>query len=417
MSRLGELLGELRADGVTYAPVGEVATYVRGVTYRKSDEEVGGPTRILRANNITLSSNTLNFEEVKEVSALVRVRSDQRLQGGDILISAASGSKKHVGKAAYVSDDIDYCFGGFMAVLRVKEDLDSRFLFHVLTARAFSDYLAGALAATTINNLNAKTMCAFRTPVPPLAVQQEIARVLDEFTELESGIDHELNAEINGRRRQYDHLREVLLTFDDDPEVPRHPMSEVGTFTRGKRFTKADVVPDGIASIHYGEIYTGYGVSADQPLSRVRPDMAPSLRFAKRGDVIIAGVGETVEDVAKAVAWLGDEDVAFHDDCWAFRSAMNPKFVAYYLQTRRFQADKRKHVARAKVKRISADGLGRIQIPLPARESQDRIVSFLDTFDALISELAAELRAELKARRTQFEHCRDELLTFEEAVA
>lgn len=194
-------------------------------------------------------------------------------------------------------------------------------------------------------------------------------------------------------------------------------MGDVGEFIRGRRFTKADVVSQGLASIHYGEIYTHYGVSADQALSRVRSDLAPTLRFARTGDVVITAVGETVADVGKAVAWLGKGEVAIHDDCFAYRHTLNPKFVSYYLQTSMFHAEKAKHVARAKVKRISGDGLAKITIPVPPQKEQAKVVEILDSFDALVNDLSIGLPAELHARRQQYEHYRDQLLTFEPAAA
>ena len=61
-------------------------------------------------------------------------------------------------------------------------------------------------------------------------------------------------------------------------------MGEVGAFTRGRRFTKADMVADGIESIHYGEIYTHYGVYADSALSHVqaRAGAVPPFRKDRR---------------------------------------------------------------------------------------------------------------------------------------
>lgn len=195
-------------------------------------------------------------------------------------------------------------------------------------------------------------------------------------------------------------------------------MGDIGTFTRGRRFTKNDVVDTGIPSIHYGEIYTEYGTSATAALSQVRNDLRPSLRFAKPGDVVIAAVGETVEDVAKAVAWLGTDDVAIHDDCFAYRSDLNPKYVAYWFQTTKFNDEKARFVARAKVKRISGENMGKIDIPVPSISEQESIVATLDNFDALANSLAFGLPAEIAARRKQYEHYRDRLLTFpEKAVA
>ena len=194
-------------------------------------------------------------------------------------------------------------------------------------------------------------------------------------------------------------------------------MSEVGSLVRGRRFTKDDLADGGIPSIHYGEIYTHYGVSARTTLSHVRADLRSQLRFAAPGDVVIAAVGETVEDVAKAVAWLGDGPVAIHDDTFAFRSELDPKFVSYFMRTRAFHDQKNRHVARAKVKRLSGEGLGRIEIPVPSSGEQARVVAVLDQLDALVNELNSGLPAEIAARRQQYEHYRDRLLTFEEAPA
>ncbi len=252
-----------------------------------------------------------------------------------------------------------------------------------------------------------------RIPVPPLEVQREIVRILDQFSQLEA----ELEAELEARRRQYRHYRDQLLN-SSGPDYGRWaPMSEVGTLIRGRRFTRADVVERGIPSIHYGEIYTRYGVVARQAFTRVREDLRTRLRFAEPGDVVIAAVGETVEDVGKAVAWLGDGPVAIHDDTFLFRSDLEPTFVSHFMQSSSFNRQKEQYVARAKIKRLSADGLGRILIPVLPREEQERVVDLLDRFESLVGDLSDGLPAELAARRKQYEHYRDRLLTFTEASA
>ena len=68
-----------------------------------------------------------------------------------------------------------------------------------------------------------------------------------------------------------------------------------------------------------GEIYTHYGVSATHAISQVRDDLAKVLRYAESGDVVVADVGESIEEVGKAVAWLGNGKVAIQDDSYAFR--------------------------------------------------------------------------------------------------
>lgn len=194
-------------------------------------------------------------------------------------------------------------------------------------------------------------------------------------------------------------------------------MSEVGTFVRGRRFTKADFVETGIPAMHYSDIYMGRGASTRQPITHVAAALSSRLRFASPGDVVIAAVGETVEDLAKSVAWLGEGPIAIHDDIVAFRSELNPRYVAYWMQTTDFHGQKVKHVARAKVKRISSSGLGQITIPVPPMAEQDRVVAVLEEFEALVNDLTVGLPAELTARRKQYEHYRDGLLTFEEVSA
>ncbi len=82
-------------------------------------------------------------------------------------------------------------------------------------------------------------------------------RILDTFTALTA----ELTAELTDRKKQYNYYRDRLLSFEEG-EVEWKTLGEIGEFIRGKRFTKADYVDDGIQAIHYGEIYTHYGVSA-----------------------------------------------------------------------------------------------------------------------------------------------------------
>ena len=147
--------------------------------------------------------------------------------------------------------------------------------------------------------------------------------------------------------------------------------------------------------------------------------MANSLRYAESGDVVITDVGETVEDVGKAVAWLGNDRVAIHDHCYAFRHSMNPKFVSYCMQTASFIAKKAKYVARTKVNTLLVNGFSKIAIPVPypndsekSLAEQARIVAILDKFDALTTSLTEGLPREIELRQKQYAYYRDLLLNF-----
>ena len=147
--------------------------------------------------------------------------------------------------------------------------------------------------------------------------------------------------------------------------------------------------------------------------------MAESLRYAETGDVVITDVGETVEDVGKAVAWLGDDKVAIHDDSYAFRHSMNPKFVTYYMQTALFHYRESKAMWPEQSKYVADQRNFKSPIPIPypndpekSLAEQARIVAILDKFDTLTNSITEGLPREIELRQKQYEYYRDLLLSF-----
>src|SRR5215471_21055157 len=131
-----------------------------------------------------------------------------------------------------------------------------------------------------------------------------------------------------------------------------------------------------------------YGTSATEAFSYLTPERAARLRAAHPGDVIVASAGETVEDIGKAVAWLGDENVVIHDACYAFRSKLEPKYVVYFFQTDDFHNQIRKYISSSKISAISTENLGKVRIPVPPIQVQREIVRVLDMFSGLATGLA-----------------------------
>ncbi len=211
--RLKTLLQTLAPKGVEFRKMGDIGEYIRGVTYKKNQEinnlECG--IKVLRANNITLS-NHLNFEDIKVINKNVKIRKEQYLKKNDILICAGSGSSEHIGKVAFINTDFDYVFGGFMGVIRIRE-VNSRFVYHIFTSNIFKQYLEKSLNTTTINNLNANILQNFLIPIPPLEIQQEIVKILDQFSALTTDLLAGIPAEIKARKKQYEYYREKLLSF------------------------------------------------------------------------------------------------------------------------------------------------------------------------------------------------------------
>ena len=189
-------------------------------------------------------------------------------------------------------------------------------------------------------------------------------------------------------------------------------LGEVGTFVRGTSFQKKHFVEKGIGCIHYGEIYTRYGLFAKKNISYLNEEIANKARKAAYGDLVIATTSENDDDVCKSTVWLGTESIVVSNDACYYHHTLNPKYVAYFFRTNEFQKQKRAYITGTKVKRVNANDLAKITIPVPPLRVQARIVEILDKFTQLEAELEKELEAELEARKKQYAYYRDQLLNF-----
>ncbi len=188
-------------------------------------------------------------------------------------------------------------------------------------------------------------------------------------------------------------------------------LGEIGTLIRGSGLQKKDFVPEGVGCIHYGQIYTYYGNFADKTISFVSETLAKKFKKAKKGDVLISGVSENVEDICKPLGWFGDE-ICISGDMFAFRHNQNTKFITYLLQTSDFKKYKERYAQGTKVIRVKSEKILEYNIPIPPLSEQERIVAILDKFDALVNDISQGLPAEIKARRKQYEYYRNKLLNF-----
>jgi type I restriction enzyme S subunit len=229
--------------------------------------------------------------------------------------------------------------------------------------------------------------------IPPLPVQKRIREVISVVDEQVAALEVEADSLLRVRNAA---LVDVLSRGDEG--WLSAPLSEAGTLTRGRRFVKSDYVESGLGCIHYGQIYTDYGASATRTVTYLPESFRSTTRLARPGDVVIAGTSENVDDVGNAVAWLGDDDVAVHDDCFIFRHDLDPKFVSYFFASPLFQHQKRRFTSETKVVRISAANLRKIVIPVPPRDEQERISGMADAVDAEIAALRAEAERLRQAR-------------------
>ena len=152
----------------------EVADLFRGVTYDKGDQRLNRTSNIvLTADNITLDGR---FEVKKQIfiDGNKTFSDDSRLKADDIFICMSSGSKKHVGKVAYITTDTNYYAGGFMGIIRTSAaDCIPKYLYYVLNTPAVKSILSGKSSGANINNLTNR-IGTLKIPIPPLHVQQQI---------------------------------------------------------------------------------------------------------------------------------------------------------------------------------------------------------------------------------------------------
>ena len=229
-----------------------------------------------------------------------------------------------------------------------------------------------------------KYLQELQIPLPPLAVQSEIVRILDKFTLYKS----ELAAELAARLQQYEYYRDQLLTFDDT--VKRVKLGEVAEISRGVRVVRKDLLTSGEIPVYQNSL---------KPLGYFGQYNTPACTTF----VISAG----------AAGEIGFSNVDYWaaDDCLRIiGNKIDNKYVYYWLLNN--QNKILSQVRKASIPRLSKDVIINFPIPLPPLSEQERIVSILDRFDKLCHDIREGLPAEIDLRQKQYEHYRDKLLTF-----
>ena len=192
--------------------------------------------------------------------------------------------------------------------------------------------------------------------------------------------------------------------------VPYKRLGDVATISRGGNFQKKDFTESGVPCIHYGQIYTRYGLFVNETITYIGEETAQKQKFAEPNDVVMAVTSENIEDVCKCVAWLGDGKVAVSGHAAIIHHSMNPKYLVYWLHSSSFYQQKAKIANGTKVIEVAPAKLSDVVLPVPPLEIQHEIVRILDTFTELTSELTENLSMELTARKQQYEYYRNKLL-------
>ena len=377
MNYIDRLVAELCPDGVDFYTIDELITLDFGTRITKS-KDAGTIYPVYGGGGASFRTDNYNRED-------------------KYVVSRFAMSEKCV---RYVSGKFWMLDSGFTYSVKDESLLSYKYISYWLLNAQQEIYACSSQSAQ--RNLKTAEFKRFEVPVPPMEIQEAIVEILDKFTNLE--------AELEARTLQYEYYRDSLFEALDCPRVP---LGSFAQLVRGSGMPKTDFSESGVGAIHYGQIYTKFGTATAEVITHVPEEKAKKLAVVNPGDVIVANTSENLEDVCKAVAWVGDSDIVTGGHATVIKAPeQNAKFISYYMATGRFNKDKRRHAFGTKVIDVAPKNLAKIEFPVPPLEEQQRIVDILDRFDALTSSLSEGLPAELAARRSQYEYYRDQLLSF-----
>lgn len=349
-------------------------------------------------NRIFRSERNISQEGLENSSAkLIRPKS---------VVMAMTGAT--VAKVATI--EAEMAANQSVCALETNSQLDYRFLYFYLATKYLQLRNSAQGALTSLNLERIKNI---EIPLPPLNIQKDIVSILDSFTSL---ID-KMKQEVEMRKKQMVYYIDKFYGGDFDgmmrlADIPGNSVvqfSDLGPIIRGKRFVRDDIRTVGQPCIHYGDMYTYYGTMAVTAKTFLERDFPKKMRYAHKGDVVIVGAGENDYDIGVGLVWMGEEPAAVHDACYILKHHQIPMYISYYLRSNIYHQQLKKYVSSGKISSFSAEGLGKVYIPIQPEDKQRQIASILDTFETYIS----KLEKMIELRQKQYEYYREKLLTFE----
>ena len=308
--------------------LGDYVKQIRGVSYKPTDlhNELNSDSVILlRANNI--NDGKINFDDIVYIDKS-KVKEEQYLKRGDILVCASSGSKELVGKSAFINKDYDVTFGAFCKLIRPK-DCIAEYLGHYFNSQIYKEKISSLALGANINNIRNEHINELIVYLPNKAEQQNISILLDEVVDI-----------IDKRKKQLEKLDELVKSrfiemFGDplieDDRYPRMPLGSLAEVGSSKRIFEKEYVSEGIPFYRTKEIVElskDNRITTELFITKERYDEIRSeYGVPQKGDLLISAVGTI------GVIWIvdGKNDFYFKDGN-LLRVSATEKFVPEYLK-------------------------------------------------------------------------------------
>lgn len=384
MSMIDEMVKQLCPDGVEYIELAKLADIGTGSSDRKDAIENGKYPFFVRSKEI-LAKDEYEYDEEA------------------VIIPGEGG----------VGEIFHYVNGPYALHQRVyrihlhDDRLNTRFLLRYMES-SFRAFILKKAVSATVTSIRKPMIQQFPVPIPPMEIQQEIVRVLGSFAELEA----ELETELEARQCQFSHYRDELLDFSGRNDVRWLSLGDVAAVYDGTHQTPK-YVSEGIRFVSVENINAPYASEkyiTQEAFDRYK--VKPS-----KGDVLMTRIGT----IGLCSVLDRDEDLAYYVSLALIRpdtELVRPRYLKYIIESSIGRRELRKRtLVNAVPIKVNLGDVGKIEIPVPQLEEQERIIAILDKFDMLCNDIYQGLPAEIDARRRQYAYYRDKLLTFKEKVA
>lgn len=355
--------------------LGDIASFRRGLTYSKGDEAPLSNKRVLRSNNIDLESSSLDLSEIKYLREDFIIPDDRKLVANSIFICMSNGSKQHVGKVAFIPEDMDYAFGGFMGLIVPSSEVSAKYVFYACQSSAYRSFLSQVGNGIGITNLRFSDLEKFEFPVPSLADQQRIVAELD----LLSGIVEKKNAQL---KIMGDLEQSVFYEMFDQPNSS-FPVFKLSQLSRQKlSYGSGASAVEFNGNVRYVRItdIQEDGTLTENPMS---PDSYDEKYLLHEGDILFARSGATV---GKTFLYNKQDGKSIYAG-YLIRfvpdvSVVYPEYIYHFTRSQYYKAFVRANAQAVAQPNINAQQYGNLEICVPPMSLQKDFVERIMSIDS-----------------------------------